>query len=150
MSSDSTSFSESSRRAFGQIIHLSMRNFWHFTREQGLSMAQIIALRQLYHQGEAGGCSVSHIGERLGVTNAAVSQSLDKLVHQGLVERKENPHDRRSKQISLTLEGEKMLKKSMRAQRSWIDELSTKLSVEEQAQIESAFRLLSQKINEME
>ena len=113
-------------------------------------MAQIIALRQLYHQNEEAGCSVSHISERLGVTNAAVSQSLDKLVNQGLVKRKENPQDRRSKQISLTPAGEEMLKKSMRAQESWIDELGTKLSAEEQAQIESAFRLLSEKINDME
>ena len=113
-------------------------------------MAQMIALRQLYHQGEEGGCSVSHIGERLGVTNAAVSQSLDKLVHQGLVERKENPQDRRSKQISLTLAGEEVLKKSMRAQQSWTEKLSTMLTAEEQAQIESAFCLLSEKINDME
>ncbi|MCF6278317.1 MAG: MarR family transcriptional regulator, partial [Anaerolineales bacterium] len=138
------------RTALGRIIHLSMRRFWRFAREQGFSMTQMIALRQVHHQDAMGGCSVSDISDRLGVTNAAVSQSLDKLVHLGLVERHENPQDRRSKQILLTPQGEEILKDSMRTQHAWLEELSTRLTPDEQVQIEAAFRLLLEKINDME
>ncbi|MEA2007959.1 MAG: MarR family winged helix-turn-helix transcriptional regulator [Chloroflexota bacterium] len=150
MSASSQSFQKTLHTVLGQIMHLYMHNFWHFAKEQGLSIAQMITLRQVYHQDTASGCSISDISEWLGVTNAAVSQSLDKLVNQGLVKRQENPQDRRSKQILLTSQGEDMLKKSMQAQQSWLEDLTNHLTPEEQTQIETAFRLLIEKITDME
>ncbi|MBS1248904.1 MAG: Transcriptional repressor MprA [Chloroflexi bacterium] len=150
MSNPSKSFQEIVRSTLGKIHHLSMRNFWRFAKEQKFSIAQMITLKKVHHRRNTQGCSVSDISEWLGVTNAAVSQSLDKLVDQGLVERQENPQDRRSKQILLTSQGEEILKKSMRAQRSWIDDLATHLTPEEQAKIEDSFRLLTAKIADME
>jgi len=150
MADDSKSFQETLRKTLGQVVHLSMHHFWRFAKEKGLSMAQMITLRKVYHRHDDQDCSVSDISGLLGVTNAAVSQSLDKLVVQGLVERQENPQDRRSKQILLTPQGEDLLRESMRAQQSWIEELSSHLSPEEQTQIEAAFRLLTEKIAAMD
>lgn len=150
MSNSSKSFQETLRATLGKIQHLSMRNFWHFAKEEGFSIAQIITLRKVYHRHQGRGCSVSDISEWLGVTNAAVSQSLDKLVEKELVKRQENPQDRRSKQISLTSQGKEVLKKSMQAERSWIDDLAANLTPEEKDQIESAFRLLTENITDME
>ena len=150
MSTASKSFQETLRTALGRVVHLSMHHFWRFAKEQGFSMTQMITLQQVRHQDIVGGCSVSNISEWLGVTNAAISQSLDKLVHQGLVERHENPQDRRSKQILLTPQGEQMLKNSMQAQQSWLEDLAAHLTPEEQMQIEVTFRLLIEKTNDME
>ncbi len=150
MSDSSKSFQEAVRLTMCQVRHLSMHHLWRFAKEQGFSMAQMITLRHIYHQDPAKGCSISDISGWLGVTNAAVSQSLDKLVDQGLVERQENPHDRRSKQILLTPKGEEMLKKSMQAKQTWLEDLAAHLMPEEQTQIESAFRLLTEKITDME
>lgn len=149
MAGGSKSFQETLRKTLGQVVHLSMHHFWRYAKEQGLSMAQMITLRKVYYNRGSQGCSVSDISDLLGVTNAAVSQSLDKLVVQGLVERQENPADRRSKQILLTPRGEDLLRESMRAQQSWIEELSSHLSPEEQTQIEAAFHVLTEKINAM-
>ena len=143
-------FQETLRKALEQVVHLSMHHFWRFAKENGLSMAQIITLRKVYHRQNDQGYCVSDISDLLGVTNAAVSQSLDKLVDQNLVKRQENPQDRRSKQILLTPQGEDLLRESMRAQQSWIEELPSYLTREEQTQIEAAFRLLTEKITAMD
>ena len=55
----------------------SMHEFLAFTRQSGISMTQLSALMRLYH---GGGCGVSDLGLHLGVTNAAASQMIDKLV----------------------------------------------------------------------
>ncbi len=150
MSDSSKTFQKTINKTIGLVKHLSMHHFWRFAKEQGFSMAQMITLRHVFNQGATKGCSISAISDRLEITNAAVSQSLDKLVDQGLVERQENPKDRRSKQILLTPKGEEILKESMQAKQAWLDNLAAQLTPEEQTQIEAAFRLLTEKITEME
>jgi len=131
-------------------MYLSMRGFWRFAKMQGLSMTQMIALRQVYHRRKEGGCSISNISENLGVTNAAISQSLDKLVQMGLVMRTENPNDRRSKQISLTKRGEQILIESMRYQQAWQKELIETLTSGEADELAQALMLLAEKLPEIE
>ncbi len=136
------------RQTMGVIIHLTMRRSWRFAKEHGLSITQIMALRQLAHHQEA--CSVSSIGEGLGITNAAASQLLDKLVQQGLVLRTENPHDRRSKQIVITEKGKDLLRESMRAQRAWMEVLGQRVTPAEARQITEALALLTEKLADVE
>ena len=62
--------------------------------ETGLSFSQINILMRLLHGGNTG---VSEVGSQLGVTNAAASQAVDRLVQLGLIERTEDPDDRRAK-----------------------------------------------------
>ncbi len=132
------------RRTLGTIMHLSMRGAWRFGREHGISMTQMIVLRQLYHHQKS--CNISAISETLGITNAAVSQLLDRLVQQGLVLRREDPEDRRSKRIVLSEAGENLLKESMRSQQAWMHTLSERLTAEEAEQIATALFLLSEKL----
>jgi len=150
MAGEAESFQDTVRKTLGQVLHISMHHFWRFAKEQGLSMTQMITLRIVSHRHNDQCCSVSDISGLLGVTNAAVSQSLDKLVEQNLVKRQENPEDRRSKQILITSQGEELLRESMRAQQAWIEDLPAHLSPEEQGRIEAAFRVLSDKITGMD
>ncbi|HEY62100.1 MAG TPA: MarR family transcriptional regulator [Anaerolineae bacterium] len=138
------------RKTMVRLMHQSMRNFWRYAKEQGLSITQMIALRQIYYHGEQNGCSVSDISENLGVSNPATSQSLDKLVQMGLISRQENPHDRRSKQILLTEHGKRVLVESMHPQRIWLKELLERLTPEETEQISNALSLLEEKLAEIE
>jgi len=138
------------RKTMVRLMHQSMRNFWRYAKEQGLSITQMIALRQVYYHDKQGGCSVSDISENLGVTNPATSQSLDKLVQMGLISRQENPHDRRSKQILLTEYGEQILVESMHPQRIWLKELLERLTPEETEQVSQALSLLYEKLAEIE
>ena len=65
----------------------SFREFKQFMDANGLSPSQVITLFRLYHSGP---CGVSEIGSQLGVTNAASSQLIDRLVGLGLIERTED------------------------------------------------------------
>ena len=80
----------------------SMRDFTTFMRNSGLSMPQVSALFRLYYQGQ---CGVTDIADHLDVTSAAASQMIERLVQQGLLERSEDPNDRRVKQIDLSPAG---------------------------------------------
>ena len=78
----------SSTKALTEVIHewsevfmrRSGRDFKRFMDETGLSFSQLIVLMRLYHGSKSG---VSEIGEQLGITNAAASQSIDRLVKSG-------------------------------------------------------------------
>ena len=122
----------------------SMHRLVRHAKASGLSMPQ---LGTLLHIQRKGVMAVSDIGSHLGVSNAAASQMLDRLVDQGLVARSEDPHDRRVRQIVLTPEGSRRVKEGLHARLSWLDGLSDLLSPSEQEQIVSALKLLIEKAN---
>ncbi len=135
-------------RAWAQVfMRRSMSDFARFARDAGLSMQQFSALYVL--RGSAGH-GVSSLGENLGVTSAAASQMIERLVQQGLLERCEDPHDRRVRQVALTPRGEELMERSAQARRSWIEGLTRVLSPEEQKQIAAALTRLTEAARELE
>jgi DNA-binding MarR family transcriptional regulator len=128
------------------FMNRSMRRFIHHAREQGLSMSMIGALFHLNRKGSAG---VTDLGDHLGVTSAASSQMLERLVQQELILRTEDPADRRVKQIVLTEKGCHVLEEGTRARQGWLTELSDSLSGEEKKQITAALNLMISKANQL-
>jgi DNA-binding MarR family transcriptional regulator len=120
-------------------MRFSMRNFMRFAKENNYSIPQLNALFRIRHKGA---CGVSDLGEEMGVTNAAASQLLDKLVQQGLVTRAEDPQDRRNKLITLTEAGMRVSEQSMQARQNWLNQLADSLTPAEQAQVQAALQLL--------
>lgn len=118
----------------------SMRDFSAFMRDSGLSMPQVSALFRLYYQGQ---CGVNDIAGHLDVSSAAASQMIERLVQQGLLERSEDPHDRRAKLIALTTAGRELMQESIEARVRWMAELTTVLSPEEQTTIIAALDALT-------
>jgi len=104
-------------------------------------MSQFSTLMRLFHQG---GCGVSDIGEQLGITNAAASQLIDKLVQQGLVERSEDHRDRRAKHLVLTENGRTLVMESIEARRHWMEELTSALTPDDQHAITRALVILTE------
>lgn len=131
-----------------RILHVSMIGFWRFAKERGLSMTQMVILRHV-HANTRGGCNVSFISEQMGLTNAAISQTLDRLVDQGLVSRTEDLQDRRSKRIQLTPEGEHLMAESMEAQQSWVTNLLVLLDDQEKELIRRSFELLAGRLEQV-
>jgi DNA-binding MarR family transcriptional regulator len=122
----------------------SMHRLVRHAKASGLSMPQLGALLHIQHKGLM---AVSDIGSHLGVTNAAASQMLDRLVAQGLVARSEDPLDRRVRQIVLTPEGSRRVKEGLQARLSWLDGLADLLSPVEQDQVVAALKILIEKAN---
>ena len=129
------------------FMHRSMRGFILYAKEHGLSMPQIGALFHIHRQGAAG---VSDLGLDLGITSAAASQMLERLVQQGLAFRSEDPHDRRVRQITLTEKGLRVLHESLRARQGWLDDLAGRLTPGEQEQVVTTLKILIEKTTQLE
>jgi DNA-binding MarR family transcriptional regulator len=129
------------------FMRRSMHDFYQFSRANGLSMTQISTLFRLYHQSY---CGVSDLSDHLGVTSAAASQMIDRLVQQGLLARNENVADRRVREITLTPRGEQLVRESIEARSLWIEDLTTELSAEDQQAIIHTLTMLTQAAIQLE
>ena len=128
------------------FLHRSMRRFLHYARKRGLSMSMIGTLFHLHQREKAG---VSDLGDHLGVTSAAASQMLERLVQQGLIQRSEDPVDRRVKQIVLTKQGHQVLEEGLRARQDWLIDLAGELTEQEKKQVSLALDILINKAEEI-
>lgn len=123
-------------------MHHSMRDFIRFSKQKDLSLSQFGALLNIYH---AGTCGVSDLGDVLGVTSAASSQMLERLVRQGLITRSEDPNDRRVKNVVLTEDGKKLIQESFLARRAWLGDLAEMLSRDQKDQVLLSLKVLIRK-----
>lgn len=122
------------------FMQRSMRDFRKFMDETGLSFSQINILMRLIHAGSTG---VSEIGEQLGVSNAAASQAVDRLVILDLIKRTEDPADRRAKQLALTQKGRILIESGIEARSRWVEGLTDALTPDQQTMIVAALTLLT-------
>jgi DNA-binding MarR family transcriptional regulator len=129
------------------FMRRSMSDFMRYARDSRVSMQQFGALFHLHRKGMAG---VSDVGDDLGVTSAAASQMIDRLVLLGLLERSEDPHDRRGKQIVLSVRGKELVEGSLQARQKWVDELARVISPEQQEDIIASLELLTQAAREID
>ncbi len=123
------------------FMHRSGRDFKRFMDTTGLSFSQVNILMRLLHGGSAG---VSEIGEKIGVTNAAASQAIDRMVQMGLIVRTEDPQDRRAKRLELAPKGRDLIEKGIKARIKWIEDVTNSLTLEQQEMIISALTLLTE------
>lgn len=132
------------RRWIETFMRRSMQSFMRFTRENGLSMPQVNAMFFLSRKEP---CGVSDLAMHLGITSAAASQMVEKMVQQGFLERCEDRRDRRLKQISLTAKGRQVMEDTIRAREQWIDQIAKVITPTEQAQIVTALEILIDKFH---
>jgi DNA-binding MarR family transcriptional regulator len=123
-----------------------MGNFYAYAKKNGLTMAQFGAMLHIYHKGA---CGVSDIGSDLGVTNSAVSQMLERLVQLNLINRTEDPKDRRVKQIVLTERGTQIFRESSHAFQTWMEHLTETMTPEEQEQVRKSLVILIEKAHQL-
>ena len=133
-------FTEVIREWSEVFMQRSMHDFRKFMEETGLSFSQITILMSLLHGGSTG---VSEIGEQLGVTNPAASQAVERLVQLDLIERREDPDDRRAKQLTLTPKGRTLIEQGIEIRSKWVEGLTDALTPEQQSMIISALTLLT-------
>jgi DNA-binding MarR family transcriptional regulator len=118
-------------------IHQDFMQFMHHT---GLSMPQINALLHIYHAGE---CQLSEIGGLTDSSKPAASQLVERLVQQGLVQRTEDPLDRRNKKLRLTEKSLRLIQDGVTSNHFLID-LMTSLPARQRDTVHAAFGYLAQ------
>jgi len=140
-------FTQSIRAWMDIFMHRSMRGWGRFAKSTGLTMPQFSVLMQLHYRGA---CGMSKISEGYEITPAATSQLVDKLVQGGLIQRVEDPNDRRAKLLSLTKKGEELVLQGIEERHHWVEELAEKLTMEQRAQISEALDIMTRAAQEME
>ncbi|HET6597398.1 MAG TPA: MarR family transcriptional regulator [Anaerolineales bacterium] len=128
-------------------MHHSMRERAHFAKATGLSMPQFGILMQLHYRGN---CAVGDISERFDITNAAASQLVDKLVQSRLIQREEDPADRRAKLLNLTEKARELIQQGIEERYRWVDQLAAKLTPEERTKVTEALQIMTQAAKELE
>jgi DNA-binding MarR family transcriptional regulator len=126
----------------------SMRDWMHYVKASGFSMPQFRLLMQLYYQGTS--CGISQISDDMSVTNAAASQLVDKMVQAGLLERTEDPHDRRARMVTLSEKGRAFVKDGIEQRYLWVNDLAETLNDEERESIAQALTILTEKALSMQ
>ena len=137
---NSPQFSQSIRSWMDVFMHRSMRGWSLFAKSVGLSMAQFSILLQLHHKGA---CGMSEVSERFEITPAAASQLVEKLVQGSFISRYEDPNDRRAKVLDITDKGRELLQQGIDERYRWMEQLSERLTDEEQAQISESLDILT-------
>lgn len=135
------------RQSLDMLTHRSFREHGHFVKSTGLSMAQFGILMQLHYQHR---CGISDISNRMEITSAAASQLVDKLVQGNLLERTEDPQDRRQKQLKLTEKGQQLINTGIQARSRWVDDLVDAFTPEEAETVAAGLSILAEAAKRIE
>jgi DNA-binding MarR family transcriptional regulator len=117
MMKEHVEFENALKEWIGQVMQLSMKDFIEYSAETRLSMPQIAMLVRLNDRKH---CAVTELGEEFGVSGAAASQMVEKLVQMGLLERVEDANDRRVRRLLLTPKGKTIVERNFEARQGWI------------------------------
>lgn len=145
MQTINTNDREKLARNIGQFRRAIVREFvfniLHTFIEFDYSLPQLATLLLLEEEGDL---SIKQVTEILGRSVSATSRLLDQLVERGMVSRREDEHDRRSKRIAITEKG-KMLIATLEQRRADAQiAVMEYYSAEEQAIINRAMTLLAE------
>lgn len=88
-----------------------MRHQLELQGRLNISSAMMVALHVIAVDGAK---TMTELSEQLGLSTSAVSHLLQRLVEIGLIERREDPVDRRVRRVALTAEGQALLSTIMR------------------------------------
>jgi DNA-binding MarR family transcriptional regulator len=128
------------------VMHESMHGFMAYTREHGFSLSQIGALFFVHRHGE---CGMADVVDDLGVSNAAASQLMDRLVQQGYMNRSEDPADRRAKRLALTPDGERVVVEVVAARQRWFADLERSLTPRERRDAIAMLEVLTKRTRQL-
>jgi DNA-binding MarR family transcriptional regulator len=114
-------------------------------REVGVSPEQVSLLVAIKY---APGIGVGELASRERVSAAAMSKHVDRLERAGLAERKPSADDRRRVGLTLTDEGQRVLRRVRSRRTAWLASRLRGLSPDELAAVEAAVEPLSRLLEE--
>jgi len=119
-----------------------IQDFMQFMRKTGLSTPQITTLVYIYHSPN-NECRLSEISALTASSKPAVSQLVERLVKRGLVDRTEDPQDRRNTKLRLTDKSLKLIQNVITSNHFLVD-LMTSLPAQERQTVHAALGYLAQ------
>lgn len=145
----------SSNEQFSEVLHEWVKVFMRrtgqeykrFMDDSGLSFSQVNTLMRLHFTGQA---DISDIAAQLGVTNAAASQLVERLVRMGLLARTEDLIDRRIKRLTLTPAGHSLAEELVDTRRKWMEKFTNSLTSQQRESISQALQVMTDAAQKME
>lgn len=125
-----------------RILHRSSGDAFGPIYRSGLSFGQAKTLLLLAAEDSEQPLTVGEAAELLGVSMSCASRSVDGLAGAGLVERSEDPEDRRVRRLRLTPAGEDLALGFLSARLDGIEEFTSTLDAEERRALDSALAVL--------
>jgi DNA-binding MarR family transcriptional regulator len=125
---------------FNTSLRIAMDHFQKYIQENNLTLTQMNLLFHLYYLGPR---EMTGITDLLDTTRSAVSQLVDRMVAQELLERVENPDDRRSRELRLTPKAVALVEGGIHARQNWFEELCSNLPGPEQQEVSQALHTLN-------
>jgi len=119
----------------------SLTDFFNSLKHSELSLLQAYALTYLYFKGPI---KISELCEHMNVSPGAASQMVDRLEKLEMVSRVADPEDRRGRKVAVLDKGEKFMQEKFVFSQSWIGEIPTNFSSEQEAQITAFLSMLMQ------
>ena len=114
---------------------------------EGLTMPR---LRVLFYLGRSGPVPVGQIATGLEISQPSATETLEKLVSKGLVERTADPSDRRIVLVGLTEPGKEMIDRPWETRRAVLASALRDASPDERAAIERGLALLCDALEKAE
>ena len=111
-------------RAYGRAIAVADPIRLRFWDGRGLTMPQ---LRLMYLLLQQDGRPVGELADEMNVRPATVTGLTDRLVRQRLIERQDDPNDRRVVRVALTAEGRRVLGEIESAGRAYMAEILARM-----------------------
>ena len=128
-------FDETMRSLFSTISVRNMRAWHRFVVSAGISHAQFSTLVWLYRGGPT---TVNGIARKTETSSAAASQLVERLVQAQLIERAEDPNDRRTRTVKLSVKGRKQMKTGWMQVMRGIEDVTASLTAEQKADLATA------------
>jgi DNA-binding MarR family transcriptional regulator len=126
--------------AYAQVVRVIDPVRFQLWAERGLTMPQARVMFTLIEHGER---TAGELAEEVSVSPPTITGITDRLVKQGLVERREDPRDRRIVVLCLTDEGRKLTLEIAEKSRSYLGKVFETLSEARLAQVCSALEDLA-------
>lgn len=105
----------------------------------GLCLSDFGVLEVLLHKGAT---PVNTIGSRVRLTSGSITTAVDRLERKGLVERRNDPEDRRARVVHLTAQGRKLIECAFTDHAAAMEQATSGLTRTERAQAAALLKKL--------
>jgi DNA-binding MarR family transcriptional regulator len=124
-------------RLFERLMHVGEAEMMEALADQDLSFTQA---RVLFTLANGQPMAINELAAQLGQSMAAAGRNVDSLVRSGLVERNENPMDRRVRLVSVSAKGREVVDHHVRAHRHILKAFAEQLPEEQSERLLEALR----------
>jgi len=112
----------------------------------GIGFSDFAALEVLLHKGPL---PVNEIGRLVRLTSGSMTTAVDRLEKKGMVERQNDPGDRRARVVHLTDAGKKLIECAFADHERAMEAAASGLTPEEQARLTALLKKLGRKAEEL-